>query len=77
MGCKNDPPPAQPEGVAASFNRSAMVIPSKKSSIILSKRSHMGFAWQHSVREQAAAPWLVQETALKLPSDSFKMLPTV
>ena len=61
----------------ASFSRSPMVMPSKKSSIILSSLSHMGFAWQHSVREQAAAPWLVQETALKPPSVSFRMLPTV
>ena len=28
----------------------------RKSSISFSSRSHMGFAWQHSVREQAAAP---------------------
>ena len=39
-----------------SFSRSARVIPSKKSLIIRSSRSHMGLASQHWLREQAAAP---------------------
>ena len=60
-----------------SLRRSARVIPSKNSSIIRSSLSHMGLAWQHSVLEQAAAPWVVQDTALKEPSVSFRMLPTV
>ena len=39
-----------------SLRRSAMVMPSKNSSIILSSFSHMGRALQHSAREQAEAP---------------------
>ena len=39
-----------------SLIRSAMVMPSKKSLIILSSFSHIGSALQHSALEQAAAP---------------------
>lgn len=41
---------------AFSFSRSASVMPSKKSSIILSSLSHMGLVWQHSVLWQEEAP---------------------
>ena len=40
----------------ASFKRSDRVMPSKKSSIILSSRSHMGRVWQQVDREQAEGP---------------------
>ena len=61
----------------ASFKRSDRVMPSKKSSIILSSRSHMGRVWQQVDREQAEGPWVVQETVARLPSVSFKIPPTV
>ena len=53
------------------------VMDSKKPSIMASNLSHIGLVWQQVVRLQAAGPWLVQETAERLPSVSFRMLPTV
>ena len=32
---------------------------------------------QQELREQAAGPWVVQDTAARLPSVSFRMLPMV
>ena len=58
-------------------SRSAMVMLSKKLSIMASSLSHMGLVWQQVAREQAAGPWVVQLTAAKDPSVSFSTDPTV
>ena len=63
--------------ILLSSRRSSSVIPSKNSSIILSSRSYIGKVWQQVDREQAAGPWVVQDTVARLPSVSFRMLPTV
>ena len=39
--------------------------------------SHMGLVWQQVLRLQAEGPWVVQLTAARLPSVSYRMLPTV
>ena len=59
------------------FRRSAMVMPSKNSSIIRSSFSHMGRVSQQVSRPQALGPWQVQPVDAREPSVSLRMLPTV